>query len=248
MTVTKITTTMRPAVNITSTVTYSKIWSETAVEIPILPVLSKLVEVLEKPIKFYNELGKASGPLVDEMKKVMQRNAWVIAQFSRVSDSVMEVNKYLVDFYKSEKRLEELFNQTATYDTIFEIFTLLQRMKVDLAMANKIVQEVAKQLEELKSNKPSVNYKAMEAKVGPIDQFLLRVTKPMKVKELIEVRAQIASLGGTESLVKAFIAKEIDGAYEAFKEFQTKWSQLYSRLENKLKEYEEIAKYLGTTG
>ena len=242
-----VTVTKPVACTATTTIAYVKSGGET-IKITDFPELSELSKQLNGPNEFYNELGKASGPLADEIKKVVQKNAWIIAQLSRISDSFKEFVKYLADFYKSEKELKLLLNQTATYDTVFKTFTLLQRMKVDLAMANKIVQEVKGQLEALKSNEPSVDYRAIESKIGPIEKFLLKSTKPMSLAELVKVKAQIASVGGTETLVKAYIAKQIDLAYQKFNRFYENWQKTYNKLNEKVNEYEEIAKYLSTLG
>jgi len=77
---------------------------------------------------------------------------------------------------------------------------------------------------------------------------LLRATKPMRLYELAKVKCQMASVGGAETLIKAYIAKEIDKAYEEFNKFYGKWKEVYSQLSSRLKEYKNLVKYLGLVG
>ncbi len=155
---------------------------------PLEALLKETIEKLTLPNEIYEKLGKASGPLADEIRKEMQKRAWIIAELSRMANTLLQFQKYLADYYDAKAEADAYLSKPATYESVFKILMDVQRMWVDLAMANKVLTDMKAQMELLRANKPSVDYKAISAKIGDPKDFLINAIKQITTKELIEIR------------------------------------------------------------
>ncbi|ALU11573.1 hypothetical protein EYM_02635 [Ignicoccus islandicus DSM 13165] len=233
---------------VTSTITKTLTVTPVAGAVPkpsvpqsLKPLIEKMYEPYDDLDKAYNSLSKVNNPLVDAIRKEMQKRAWSIAELGRVKSTLNQLLNYLSDYLEARERLEKLLDSEANYTTVFEISNLVQRMKVDYGMMEKLSQELANQVRELKANEPSVDLRAVKAQVGDLNQLLNKLGRKISVKEMFELKKRIEVVG-IGKVIDAYLKEKVEELKETYDQFSKAWNSLMAQMKSELGTYEEIAK------
>ncbi len=163
------------------------------------------------------------------LKNVFQRNVFYLTQLSSLASIISRLLQFYDDLEYSLNRVKVLMNEKPSLRTVFELMSLLQRAKVDVALIRLTLTQAQKMEEKMVSSKPAQSCKdAMKILKGILNSKNLR--------ELIEWRKKAKEYGGLDAVVKCAISEVIDRISSNFGKFAR-------MINKKLKVYdEEIAR------
>ncbi len=163
------------------------------------------------------------------LKSVFQKNVFYLTRLSSLANIISRLLQFYNDLEYSLNRVKLLMNERPSLRTVFELMSLLQRAKVDIALIKLTLNQAQKMEEEMISSKPVRSCKnALKILKGILNSKNLR--------ELIEWRKIAKERGGLDAVVKCAISSVIDELSKNFKTFA-------KLIDKRLMEYkEEIAR------
>jgi len=163
------------------------------------------------------------------LKNVFQRNVFYLTQLSSLASIISRLLQFYNDLEYSLNKVKVLMNEKPSLRTVFELMSLLQRAKVDIALIRLTLMQAQKMKEKMVNSKPAQSCKdAMKILKGILNSKNLR--------ELIEWRKKAKEYGGLDAVVKCAISEVIDRISSNFEKFA-------KMVDERLKTYnEEIAR------
>ncbi len=221
-----------PAITVTKTVTVTETVSK--------PVTRSFIsKSFEELIKIYNEVSNSLGFKAILLKAPFQRNVLYLSTLERLNNLYNKLLSFNKDLSKTIERLRDLSEERPTFKNVYEMVSLVQRAKVDIAMKLNTLKEMGELVKEMEASVPSVSCEPNKAK-----EIILGILNAKTIKEIAKYRAEASKMGGLDAVVKCLIKKAMLDSMKRYEELKVTVENELRRYMSEVKKYEAILKYL----